>query len=102
MSHHSEEKKSVGCLNPLKKADTVSKSVKCIQKLCGQLEPTIDVVLVTDEWKCYKHDSCLPLPLEDQKIDHYRRDVFGLKREDGKPKYPRLEQIVKTALVLPH
>ena len=87
-----------GCLNPLKKAE----SVKCIQQLCRQLEPTIDVVLVTDEWKCYKHDSCLPLPLEDQKIYHYWRDVFGLKREDGKPKYPRLEQIVKTALVLPH
>jgi hypothetical protein len=42
------------------------------------------------------------LPLEDQKIDHYWMDVFGLKREDGKPKYPGLEQIVKTALVLPH
>ena len=43
---------NIGCLNPLKKADTVSESVKCIQ----QFEPTIDVVLVTDEWKCYKQD----------------------------------------------
>lgn len=45
-----------GCLNPLKNADRVSEAVKCIQ-----LEHTVDGVLLTDEWKYYKQDSCLPL-----------------------------------------
>ena len=44
-----------------------------------KLEPTIYLVLVTDELKCYQHDTSLPVAVEEQGIDHYWKEVFDLK-----------------------
>ena len=39
---------------------------------------------------------------EYERIDHYLRNIFSMKIEDGKIKYKCLPELVKSALILPH
>ena len=40
--------------------------------------------------------------MERCRIDHYWRNIFSMKMEDGKIKYKCLPELVKSALILPH
>ena len=39
---------------------------------------------------------------EYERIDHFWRNIFSMKMEDGKIKYKCLSELVKSALILPH
>ncbi|XP_053405310.1 titin homolog [Mercenaria mercenaria] len=56
-------------------------------------------VNIVDEWKVYQTEDDLK---EEDRIDHYWRQVFVKKLDSGQLKYRFLLQLVKKALVLPH
>ena len=57
---------------------------------------------VKDEWKVLCLGDDMKLFSSINRVDHFWREIFMLKRSDGQPKYPCLTDVVKTALVIPH
>ena len=39
---------------------------------------------------------------ETERIDHYWRQIFSIKCQDGSQKFPLMEKIVKAVMLIPH
>ena len=91
--------KDLTCLDPAKKAE--ASTVSSIQELARSLQPTLNVSLVFDEWKLYQNDTeCATTDVPNQRVDHFWREVFKLKDNDGNFRYQVLRLFVKSALTL--
>ncbi len=92
---------NASCLNPQNQKQWNSNQQ--IRDLAGQLPKisTEELASVSDEWRMYQ---CLDTSSfrHATRVDHYWRDVFKTKSTDGQKKFPVLEKVVKSILILPH
>ena len=94
--------RSVRCLQPQRRTEVTSHA--SIQQVARML-PSIndeDLAKISDEWRVYQIDDDNNGNTENQRIDHYWRDIFKHNMPNGDPKYPTLQKVVKAVLVLPH
>ena len=76
-------------------------SVSDVEVLARELHCDEETVLhLVDEWKVYQTED--GLSNEYERIDHYWRNIFSMKMEDGKIKYKCLPELMKSAFILPH
>ena len=91
--------KAVTCLSSVRRF--VESSVSDVEVLARELHCDEETVLhLVDEWKVYQTED--GLSNEYERIDHYWRNIFSMKMEDGKIKYKCLPELVMSALILPH
>ena len=85
------------CLSLVRRFD--ESSVSDVEVLARELHCDEEAVLhLVDEWKVYQTEG--GLSNEYERIDHYWRNIFSMKMEDGKIKYKCLPELVKSALIL--
>ncbi|CAM1330653.1 Uncharacterised protein g10343 [Pycnogonum litorale] len=71
------------------------------RELIGKVMPREELSLAVDEWKVYQVEN-LDEMRETERIDHYWRQIFSIKCQDGSQKFPLLEKIVKPVMIIPH
>ena len=71
------------------------------RELIGKAMPREVLPLAVDEWKVYQVEN-LDEMRETERIDHYWRQIFSIKCQDGSQKFPLMEKIVKAVMLIPH
>ncbi|KYM93958.1 hypothetical protein ALC62_15431 [Cyphomyrmex costatus] len=68
--------------------------------LCLNQISLISINTFLDEWKILQKEN---LPAWDgDRINHYWRQIFDLKYNFNKPKYPNIQKMIKAVLSLAH
>lgn len=75
-------------------------------KILGRTSKDMNLDLLADEWRCYQAEE-IPedwhtIDEKPVRIDSFWRNIFQIKNAIGEQKYPNIEKIVKTVLILSH
>lgn len=86
------------CLQP----PEIKKEQSCydIGKVAHFLPVKVDITMLSDEWKLLRLENLIYV--SEQRIDHFRRQVFNMKNSMDGPKFPLITNVVKCALSLSH
>ena len=89
------------CLLPPNRKNT--ESLHAV-KILGRTSKDVNLVFLGDKWRCYQAEE-IPedwhtIDEKHVRIDSFWRNIFQIKNAIGEQKYPNIEKIVKTAILI--